>query len=74
MVGPMTIASICALMTNDIPSRRHEGDNFISPFIRYGLIENLFNSNPFPPKLCQVLEEGKNLMSTPTSWIKEELV
>lgn len=60
-------------VTIDIPSQRSEGGNFISPFISDRLLEGLLSSNPFPPKLCQVLEEGNNLRPTPTCWIKGEL-
>ena len=61
-------------MTNDIPSQRSEGGNFISPFIRGRLLKGLLSSNPFPPKLHRVLEEGSNCMPPPTCQIKEDLV
>ena len=58
----------------DIPSRESGGENFIPPLMQNGFLESLLLGNPLPPLLRWKRAKWSNLMPSPTSRVKEQLI
>ena len=63
-----------SFMADAIPPRGGAGRNFIPPLVRDWLLEGNFFSNPFPPFIGQVSEEGGGFWPPPTSRVEKKMI